>query len=372
MKKNLLGVISCVACSLVILASCGPTAKEPTQLDAVSNLSVTRNEDVWNVTFDGVENASKYSLKVFNEELPVFEEEILTTSYSMTPIKETATFVFQVSALGDETLYKASEVTTFNYDVHVYNEEDVNGVKFTGVAEQGKPVSEFTYVYSDGATYVGTVEENFARKHGRLTYPNQMFYEGDFVNDNFEGDGLFSWSTTGNWHDSNAYEGKFIAGGFNDQFGTFYTSANWNFDINYSGLLYFTGQMGPVFGIAGKTGVVGKGGFQYGNNSVYEGDLYVNGDWNYSRHGYGWNKWLVLEASAWVNGGSDSLFIDGFEGMFDKSGWILGDGIWYFKDSDGNPIKYAKGNWEGGVRKGDATSELVLREEYKNATEITF
>lgn len=135
MKKNLLGVISCVACSLVILASCGPTAKEPTQLDAVSNLSVTRNEDVWNVTFDGVENASKYSLKVFNEELPVFEEEILTTSYSMTPIKETATFVFQVSALGDETLYKASEVTTFNYDVHVYNEEDVNGVKFTGVAE---------------------------------------------------------------------------------------------------------------------------------------------------------------------------------------------------------------------------------------------
>ncbi len=371
MKKiNLLSIIGITSLVGLLVAGCNTTSK--VQLEKVNDLVVTRNEDKWNVSFSGVENASSYSLTILKDELEIKKETLTTTSYTMDPIVETATFTFKVTALGDEKLYKESEAISTTYAVYVYDEELTNGVTLTGVAENGVPVGKFVVVYGDGARYVGTLTENYLRDNGRLTYSNNMYYEGQFVNDKFEGEGMFTWSTTGDWHDSNTYIGQFKDGGFNDQIGTYYCPAYHNRDNSYGGLIYFTGTMGPVFGVAGKTGTTGKGAFQYPNNSVYEGDLYVNGEWSYFRHGFGFNKWIVDEYSSWISGGSSTLLIDGFEGQFDKSSWVKGDGIWYFKDASGNPLSYAKGNWDGGTRLGDATSTLTLREGYENATEITF
>ena len=340
------------------------------QLEAVSDLKVTRVNDKWNVTFSGVENASTYDLTIKNGDVVVASESLNTTPYTMDPIVETGIFTFEVVTKGKNSSYIDSEVSKTTYEVHVFDNEVNNGVTFNGVSENNVPVGTFTVTYSDGAKYVGTLTENYLRDEGKLTYSNNMYYEGHFVNDLFEGEGMFTWSTTGDWHDSNTYVGQFKAGGFNDQIGTYYCSANWNRANDYGGLLYFSGMMGPTFGIAGKVGTTGKGGFQFANNSVYEGDLFVTGDWAYARDGFGFNKWIVNENSSWISGGSDSLLIHGFEGYFTKDAWIKGDGIWYFNDNNGNPYGYIKGNWENGTRLGDASSELVVRDEFKNTIEI--
>lgn len=369
MKKiNLLSLSFVSVLSLIALAGC---KKEPVKLLSVTDLKVTRVENKWSVSFGASENASSYSLLVTrNADVIKEERELTATSYTMDPIAETGVYVFSVTANGDETNYLASDAVEVEYKVEVYNEKDVNGVKMSGLTEEGKPIGTFHYVYGDGSTYDGTVNDDFSRLNGKHQYLNKMYYEGDFVNDNFEGNGLFTWSMTGDWHDGNTYQGAFVGGGFNDQIGTYYTAANWTRPLDYTGIYNWTGKHGAVFGICGKVGEVGKGEFQFGNNSIYSGDLKVTGDWVYARHGKGWNKWIVNETSPWIAGGSDTKLIDGFEGDFHESGWVKGDGIWYFKDANGNPESYIKGNWDGGNRLGDSTAELTVREEYKNATEI--
>lgn len=373
-KTRLLSVAFVSILSVMALAGCtGPsenTPKEPTKLEEVTNLNVARKDDKWEVTFNASEHASSYSLTIFNEEVKVKEESLTSTTYSMDPIRDTGNYVFTVKAIGDETNYTSSEGADFTYKVYVYDNEVINNVTRSGVSEQDKPVGTFTLVYAGGATYVGTLTDDFLRKDGKLQYTNNNYYEGHFENDQFSGEGLFTWSMTDDWHDGNTYQGNFINGGFNDQVGTYYTAANWTRPIDYSGIYNWTGVHGSEFGVCGKVGEVGKGEFQYGNNSIYSGDLKVIGKWQYARHGFGYNKWIVIEHGSWITGGSDTKVIDGFEGQFVETGWIDGDGIWYFKDSDGNPESYIKGKWVGGERKGDATSELKVREEYANATEI--
>lgn len=352
----------------------GPNTPEITKLESVKDLTVLRTTDGnWSVSFKEVANATGYTLKIDLNDNNLVSETLEETTYTMEPGSQAGDYEFSVVAFGDETKFTDSDPATFNYNVKLYDEEDVQGVKYTGRLEQDVPVGEFTLIYSTNDTYVGTLNTDFTRKDGRLTYANKMYYEGHFENDAFNGEGMFTWSITGDYKNGNTYMGNFLNGGYAGQTGTFYETHNWTREVTYHGILNWTGVMGDSFGTPGKIGEVGKGEFLFANNSIYSGDLLVTGNFQFARQGKGFNKWTVNEAAGWINGGSADLFIYGFEGTFNESNgkWIDGDGVWYFKDKEGNPVSYITGKWDGGNRVGDAVSELTIREEFNEATDLT-
>ena len=381
-KVNLLMISTLLLCTELGLVGCnnstlGPNDEnsDPVKLQTPSNLCITRNQDKWTVTFDSVQNATSYLLDVKTETETLFDDVTIVSGHTLDPISHTGKYIFEVSATSTENeKYLTSDKASFEYNVEILDKKTIGEAFFTGTLEQGKPIGNFTIDYATGDKYVGLLNDDLSRKNGKLQYQNKMYYEGDFVNEVFEGEGLFTWSTTGDHKDGNTYQGNFKAGGFSDCVGTYTTAANYSRPIEYSGIYNFTGTMGPVFGECGKVGTIGKGEFQYGNNSIYQGDLFVQAPWVFLRKGHGFNKWIVKETSGWINGGSDDTYIFGFEGEFDSvdHAWIFGDGIWYFVDAEGNPHSYVKGNWDGGARLGNAKNELKVRDEFKNAKEITF
>lgn len=376
MKKTSLLVVSTMLMFLGFQSvSCGGTQEEevkPEKLNQVTNLLVKRTENKWEVTFDEVENATGYLLKVTLEDNALLESTAITSGYQLDVLEGEGNFVFSVIATSTDSKFENSDATSFDYKVELYNEKETDGIKLTGRVEQGLPIGDFKVVYSDGAIYEGTLTDNFLRNEGTLTYANKMYYSGTFVDDKFEGQGVFSWSTTGNYKEGNTYTGEFKAGGFDGCVGTFTTPANFTRAITDNGILNYTGEMSSTFGQIGKVGTSGTGEFQFANNSIYKGDLFVRGVNDFVRKGFGLNTWIVNENSSWINGAPADTLIYGFEGNFDgiDHAWIYGDGIWYFNDLEGNPKAYIKGNWDGGIRLGDATTELTVLDSFKNATEI--
>ena len=352
-----------------------PVTSNPVKLETPTNFTVVRTENVWTVTFGTVQNASSYLLDIKTDTEILFDDIAVTSGYSLEPIERTGNYIFELSATSEDTeKYLASDVATFEYNVEVLDKKAIEETQYTGILEQGKPVGEFIIDYATGDKFTGLLKDDFTRNKGKHQYANNMYYEGEFDNDLFDGKGLFTWSTTGNHKDGNTYEGEFKAGGFLDCIGTYTTSANYTRPIDYSGIYNFTGKMGSVFGECGKVGTTGQGEFQYGNNSIYKGDLYVQAPWVFLRKGHGFNKWIIPQTSEWITGGNNTLYIYGFEGEFDSinHAWIFGDGIWYFVDAEGEPVSYAKGTWDAGVRLGNAKGELKVRDEFKNAKEIVF
>ena len=53
------------------------------------------------------------------------------------------------------------------------------------------------FVYEDGALYAGMWKDNMRQGFGRIIFgpnePDHVFYEGDFVRNEFEGRGKFKW-----------------------------------------------------------------------------------------------------------------------------------------------------------------------------------
>ncbi len=346
-----------------------------TPLAAPTNFGVTRNDaGKWVVSFDSVEHANTYALLVKVGDAEFFKNANVTSGVEIDPGEDAGTYAFALTASDSTGAYLDSESASYTIAVELYADKDVDGVKMTGRIENEVPVGSFHYVYSDNSTYDGTVTSDFKRLKGKLQYTNNMYYEGDWANDNFEGDGMFTWSTTGNWKEGNTYQGKFAGGNYNDQIGTYYTAANWTRPVDYSGLLNWTGKMGSEFGCPGKNGETGKGEYSFANDSIYNGDLLKTNDkWDIVRQGWGINTWTVDAAPTWITGGDASYTIDNFEGTFDcvTSGhWIFGDGTWYFK-KDGKPYGYVKGNWNGGTRLGAATKDLTVQDAYKDAVDLT-
>lgn len=350
-----------------------PITAEKTPLADIQNFRIDRNEEgKWVIHFDSVEHADKYLLKVTCSEETIYENNNITNDTAFDAGSKTGLYSFLLTARNESGAYTDSNAN-YEINVRIYQDEVIDGVTYTGRVENDIPVGEYHLVYSDNSTFDGTLTNDFKRQKGKHQYTNKMYYEGEFSEDKFEGDGMFTWSTTGNWKDGNTYQGKFKNGVYEEQVGTYYTAANWTRDVAYNGLLNFTGTMGAVFGAPGKAGTTGKGEFSYANNSIYSGDLLKgNGDWDFIRKGWGKNTWTVSEAAGWISGGDSSYTIDNFEGEFDavSHGWIYGNGIWYFK-KDGNPYGYIKGIWDGGNRTGKNTIDLTIQEEYKNALDLT-
>lgn len=242
-----------------------------TKLASVENFKVNRNEEgKWVFNFDTVENALSYHLTGVVGENSFFEGDV-TNDQVVEAGEEAGTYIFSLIAQNPD--YLDSEAATYEIAVEIYNETDIGGIKYTGRKENEVPVGNYHLVYGDGSTFDGTLTADFKRANGKHQYTNLMYYEGEFNNDAFEGEGMFTWSTTGDYKDGSTYMGKFVGGNYNDQVGTFYTAAYWTKPVDYNGILTFTGTMGPAFGAPGKAGTVGKGEFSFANNSIYSGDL---------------------------------------------------------------------------------------------------
>lgn len=88
---------------------------------------------------------------------------------------------------------------------------------FEGTYANGIPLNGTRKFYRDATkqeitgTYVGGVNAayNYHGK-GKFTFASGMNYEGDYVNGKREGQGAFSWSTTGNIEDGHYFEGTFV------------------------------------------------------------------------------------------------------------------------------------------------------------------
>ena len=347
--------------------------KEPTKLGEVTNLNVVRDGENLVVTFDTVENAVGYKLKVTLADAVVVEEQDVTSGATIIPFADAGEYVVSVWAVGDSENYLNGDTATFDYKVEIWADHiDENGHKWNARLEQGVIVGEASVLYSWGDTYVGTYNTDFTRLHGKYQYSNNMYYEGDFVNDAFEGQGLFSWSTTGNIEDGNSYKGAFVGGSSHGQYGTYTWAGSYS---NAAGMHYWTGIMeGMCWPRDNETG---KGKINFGGQ-YYEGDvLHVSGD-NFQRVGQGENVWTGVENCGWFAGYTNTTAdvlntkeFDRYEGGFDtvSHGWFYGNGIMYIKNSDGTPYGYVVGNWDWAAGTltewADFNAAEDLREEYR-------
>ena len=351
------------------------SSAEKEALQAPTNLNVVRSSDdnsKFVISFDDVLNASGYKVAIFKDDTTIMDYVEIISGSTINAVNDEGNYVIKVIAIGNET-YNDSSAAEFTYSIENWvDKEDEKGGKWTVLVEQGKPVGKAKYVYNDGAIYEGLVNDDFTRKEGRLTYTNKMYYEGKFVNDNFEDEnGFFSWSTTGDYKNGNSYRGKFVNGTPNGQEGTYTFPSFYN---DGTGLQYWTGVIeGFAFPAVGATG---KGKINFGNQ-YYEGDVIYLGDNNFQRVGQGENVWSDVENCGWfanyTNQTAEVLnekVFDRYVGGFDtvNHGWFYGKGIMYIKNADGTPYGYVVGNWDwaaGSLTKDETFKKEDLLEEYQ-------
>ena len=351
------------------------SSTEKEALQAPTNLNVVRSSDdnsKFVISFDDVLNASGYKVAIFKDDTTIMDYVEIISGSTINAVNDEGNYVIKVIAIGNET-YNDSSAAEFTYSIENWvDKEDEKGGKWTVLVEQGKPVGKAKYVYNDGAIYEGLVNDDFTRKEGRLTYTNKMYYEGKFVNDNFEAEnGFFSWSTTGDYKNGNSYRGKFVNGTPNGQEGTYTFPSFYN---DGTGLQYWTGVIeGFAFPAVGATG---KGKINFGNQ-YYEGDVIYLGDNNFQRVGQGENVWSSVENCGWfanytnqtVEVLNEKVF-DRYVGGFDtvNHGWFYGKGIMYIKNANGTPYGYVVGNWDwaaGSLTKDETFKKEDLLEQYQ-------
>ena len=351
------------------------SSTEKEALQAPTNLNVVRSSDdnsKFVISFDDVLNASGYKVAIFKDDTTIMDYVEIISGSTINAVNDEGNYVIKVIAIGNET-YNDSSAAEFTYSIENWvDKEDEKGGKWTVLVEQGKPVGKAKYVYNDGAIYEGLVNDDFTRKEGRLTYTNKMYYEGKFVNDNFEAEnGFFSWSTTGDYKNGNSYRGKFVNGTPNGQEGTYTFPSFYN---DGTGLQYWTGVIeGFAFPAVGATG---KGKINFGNQ-YYEGDVIYLGDNNFQRVGQGENVWSGVENCGWfanyTNQTAEVLnekVFDRYVGGFDtvNHGWFYGKGIMYIKNANGTPYGYVVGNWDwaaGSLTKDETFKKEDLLEQYQ-------
>ena len=211
--------------------------------------------------------------------------------------------------------------------------------------------------------------ENNEPTYGMLRYANTMRYIGNFKNFTFEGKGLFDWTTYNNdgslkdygW----LYEGQFKAGTIAGCYGRI----TMNRTGTGSGIYYFEGLMSGFPAISPNQ--QGKGKIVFDDNSVYVGQILYDGS-NYYRHGRGEQFfYYVAEYTGATAGGNMRDKIYSYVGEFDRSGWIRGNGVMYFCDTNLVPTCYITGFWIGMTRMSDWTSSTPpkIKTEWQSTSE---
>ena len=159
---------------------------------------------------------------------------------------------------GDSVIYQGQG--TFKW----FGTENVDTLVAT--FENGAPTTG-TKTFACGDKYEGqfNAEFNFDVK-GKYTFANGMYYEGDYVNGKRHGEGMFSWSTNGDYTTAWYYKGQFEND--NTTVGTKY------FVGRPTGVLQYTGRFVNLDAI--DTSVDGTGIFDYGNGCWYQGGIHAN------------------------------------------------------------------------------------------------
>ena len=156
MKKNVMMLLSLILS--LGLAGCGnntekktdaptekPTVNEtakPTEapatevvktpLASISNFKVIRNEEgKWVVQFDAVEHATTYLLNVKVGESSFIDAEV-ENDHIINPGADAGTYTFSLVASDSTKTYLDSEAATFEIVVELYNDTDIEGIKYTG------------------------------------------------------------------------------------------------------------------------------------------------------------------------------------------------------------------------------------------------
>lgn len=151
--------------------------------------------------------------------------------------------------------WRNDEFTGWGRETKRGEDESYTETKFINGEKQRKRIVKNPL---KGITYKGTMEYNKKEGHGTFDTP-KYYYEGDFRNGQFDGNGRIEYKGQ-----RNIYEGSFKNGQI-DGYGTFQF---------YNGDLY-TGFMR-------KGKMDGKGKYQSVNGDVYEGEYY-----NGKKHGHG-------------------------------------------------------------------------------------
>ena len=102
-------------------------------------------------------------------------------------------------------------------------DEEKDG-KYVGDIENGEPIGQGTFTWSDGDKYVGEFKGGGPNGQGTLTSPDGDKYEGEFKDGERTGQGTFKWS------DGDKYVGEFKDGKRNGQ-GTY----TWSSGSRYVG-----------------------------------------------------------------------------------------------------------------------------------------
>ena len=84
-------------------------------------------------------------------------------------------------------------------------DEEKDG-KYVGDIENGEPIGQGTFTWSDGEKYVGEFKDGKEHGQGTYTFHDGKKYEGEFKDGEFHGQGTYTWS------DGQKYEGKWKDG----------------------------------------------------------------------------------------------------------------------------------------------------------------
>lgn len=242
--------------------------------------------------------------------------------------------------------------------------------KYTGYMVDGLPNDENgTLAYlNSGDTYVGNFKNGIITGKGKLTYSNGMFYEGDFVNGQFHGTGVFDWSMPSSvgW----LYEGEFQNGTMAGCVGKLTLIAG---RTGGNGICWLVGEMSGFPAIKDNQDAIGK--IVYDDGSWYEGEIRYTTNFNALRYGEGEQNFFNTSFSSTAAGAPGGYKIYKYVGTFDQVNynWMKGDGIVYFAEEDGTPAGYITGTWSGFTRVGVYTkTPVVLDEEWEGTQEFEY
>ena len=189
-------------------------------------------------------------------------------------------YIGGVCSCGEQDSDFTGEAIEYRVDSGVYTGAMKDGVPHgSGVLtyDDGKELTaEFTegtyssgtLVYTNGNVYEGDFDsEGRYSGTGRYTFSSGMYYEGEYVNNLREGEGLFTWSTNGDLDSAWLFKGTFKAG--KAYYGKTTTTKT-------AGLLWYEGYMNDLNDI--DTSKRGKGYVYFSDtNCTYTGELYSSG-----------------------------------------------------------------------------------------------
>ena len=113
-----------------------------------------------------------------------------------------------------------------------------------------------------------------------------------------------------------------------------------NFYTNKPGIWYFIPKDSESY--KKNSPCKGFGQIKYGEGSLYTGEIYFDGK-NYHKQGYGQQDFTYSSIGSIDQKRNEKKYL--FIGKFDykKTNWIHGNGILYYRDKDGNPLRFVKG-----------------------------